>query len=72
VPTLLETLSRLDIAELLAPEGLLILEHSEKLAASDITITHLAPMDRRSWGDTGVTLFARESATPPTGVEPLA
>lgn len=64
VPIMVKTLGRLNVAGLLAQGGLLILEHAAKLPASDITLSHLCPLERRTWGDTGVTLFAHEAIAP--------
>lgn len=64
VKTLVETLCRIDIASVLAQEGLLVLEHASKLPAGDISLARLSPMERRTWGDTGVTLFSHASVAP--------
>jgi 16S rRNA (guanine(966)-N(2))-methyltransferase RsmD len=58
VPEFINVLARLELPQLLTPDGRLVLEHSSKFDGSLVELRGLAIEGHRHWGDTAVTLFS--------------
>ncbi|MGC4063757.1 MAG: 16S rRNA (guanine(966)-N(2))-methyltransferase RsmD [Polyangiaceae bacterium] len=63
VPVLLRSLARLELSGLLTDEGTFVLEHAARSEPEPNALPQLTLVQKRTWGDTAVSIFGRIAAS---------